>query len=253
MHGTIARRCAAAPLIWGVKRGATASPASTAALPCQSEDIHPPHTLISQQNSASFSPPASSMPTIPPSRSRIHRKALRRGGVGAGREGKTRNLMHRACGKWSPSGDTGEAAGYRTDPAVSAPNGASGVPVRHTRGRNWRMRRHRPQEWKQAGRWQHFPPYRQGVRYGCQTAMPFPETGGQHPPVPPLQRDRSRGQKPPNGAPEGVTYLFSVEAASGAPSECSLKPHGRNRRVDRRAGPCSAVLVAALPFQQCVV
>ena len=33
----------------------------------------------------------------------------------------TRNLMHRARGKWSPSGDTGEAAGCRTDPAVSCP------------------------------------------------------------------------------------------------------------------------------------
>ncbi len=61
------------------------------------------------------------MPTIPPSRPRIHRKALRRGGVGAGLEGMTRNLMHRARGKWSPSGDTGEMAGYRTDPAVSCP------------------------------------------------------------------------------------------------------------------------------------
>jgi hypothetical protein len=208
MHGTIARRCAAAPLIWGVKRGATASPASTAALPCQSEDIHPPHALISQQNSASFSPPASSMPTIPPSRSRIHRKALRRGGVGAGREGKTRNLMHRACGKWSPSGDTGKWRDVGPILPFHAPNGAPGVPVRHTRGRNWRMRRHRPPGWKQAGWFERTArPYRQGVRYGCQTAMPLPETGGQHPPFPPLQRDRSRGQKPLNGALKGASYI----------------------------------------------
>jgi hypothetical protein len=39
--------------------------ASDMAVTARSEDIHPPHALISQQNSASFSPPASSMPTIP--------------------------------------------------------------------------------------------------------------------------------------------------------------------------------------------
>ena len=50
---------------------------------------------------------------IPP---RIHRKALRRGGVGAGREGATQNFTHRARGKWSPSGETGEMAGCRTGP-----------------------------------------------------------------------------------------------------------------------------------------
>jgi len=53
---------------------------------------------------------------IPP---RIHRKALRRGGVGAGYEGQTRNLMRRVRGKWSPSGDPGEAAGRRAGPSVS--------------------------------------------------------------------------------------------------------------------------------------
>ncbi len=69
-------------------------------------------------------------PPIPP---RIHRKALRRGGVGAGREGRTRNLTHRVRGKWSPSGDPGEAAGRRAGPSfllIKSP----GVPVWHTRG-----------------------------------------------------------------------------------------------------------------------
>ncbi|WP_312418261.1 hypothetical protein, partial [Shinella sp.] len=60
--------------------------------------------------------------------------------------------------------------------------------------------------------------------------------------------DRSRGQKPPNGAPEGVTYSFSVEAASGAPSECFLKPRG-NRRVDISAGgPAHAANAKFFPF-----
>ena len=52
-----------------------------------------------------------------------------------------------------------------------------------------------------------FRPRRHGVRCGIvQTERPFPETGETRPPLPPLQRDRSRGQKPPNGAPEGAAY-----------------------------------------------
>ena len=69
-------------------------------------------------------------PLIPP---RIHRKALRRDGVGAGLEGKTRNLMHRVRGKWSPSGDPGEAAGI--GPVLPFhPINSAGVPVWHITG-----------------------------------------------------------------------------------------------------------------------
>ena len=76
------------------------------------------------------SPRSCHTPLIPP---RIHRKALRRGGVGAGLEGKTRNLMHRVRGKWSPSGDPGEAAGV--GPVLPFhPINSAGVPVWHIKG-----------------------------------------------------------------------------------------------------------------------
>ena len=51
--------------------------------------------------------------------SRIHCQAWQRGGIGAMCGEETQDLTHRACGKWSPSGDTGEAAGYRTSPVAS--------------------------------------------------------------------------------------------------------------------------------------
>ena len=64
---------------------------------------------------------------------RIHQEASWRGGAGAGDGGKTQNLILRVRGKWSPSGDTGEAGWFRTgQPASDARKSAPGVPVRHT-------------------------------------------------------------------------------------------------------------------------
>jgi hypothetical protein len=54
------------------------------------------------------------------------------------------------------------------------------------------------------------------------------ETGENHPLSRPLQRDRSRGQKPPNGAPEGV-IPNTFDAAPPAPRPNALsQTHGRN-------------------------
>ncbi|MBP1845045.1 hypothetical protein J2046_003314 [Rhizobium petrolearium] len=57
---------------------------------------------------------------------RIHRKAFRRGGAGAGGEGRTRNLIVRVRGKWSPSGDTGEAKRLRTGRLLPMPEQRAG-------------------------------------------------------------------------------------------------------------------------------
>ena len=73
---------------------------------------------------------------------RIHRKAFRRGGAGAGVEGKTQSLIVRVRGKWSPSGDTGRGDGQRTGPSsLDARKSAPGVPVRHTGWPNGWFRR----------------------------------------------------------------------------------------------------------------
>lgn len=56
----------------------------------------------------------------------------------------------------------------------------------------------------------------------AKTERPVPETGEDHPRPLPLQRDRSRGQKPLNGALKGATYKQSVEAAFSAPSDDAL-------------------------------
>jgi hypothetical protein len=170
-----------------------------------SGDVNASHPLIFQQNPLPISPPSPTMPTILPSRPRIHRKALRRGGVGAGRGGMTRNLMPRACGKWSPSGDTGEMAGCRTDPVVSCPERRAGRACAAHKGIGIGgcvgiVRRHG--ERPGGGDTFHGAP-RRARRLSNGTA----HSGNRRrtPPFRSLQRDRSRGQKPPNGAPEGVT------------------------------------------------
>lgn len=72
--------------------------------------------------------------------SRIHRQACRRDGAGAGFEGETQNLIIRVRGKWSPSGDTGEADKVWTGlPASDARKSAPDVPVRHTGWLNGRF------------------------------------------------------------------------------------------------------------------
>jgi hypothetical protein len=170
-----------------------------------SGDVNASRPLISLPNPLPISPPSSTMPTIFSSRPRIHRKALRRGGVGAGREGMTRNLMHRACGKWSPSGDTGEMAGCRTNPVVSRPERRVGRACAAHKGIGnggcvgiVRRDGERPG----GGDTFHGAP-RRARRMSNGTA----QSGNRRrtPPFRSLQRDRSRGQKPPNGAPEGVT------------------------------------------------
>ena len=66
---------------------------------------------------------------------RIGYTGRRSGEAGPARvvEGETQNLVIRVCGKWSSSGDTGEAG--KPGPAASFPmpeTSAPGVPVRHT-------------------------------------------------------------------------------------------------------------------------
>jgi len=114
----------------------------------------------------------------------------------------------------------GEATGCRTDPFASCPRrragcacaarkeagtgGCVGIVRRVGTGRKAKV----------------FRRDRQSVRFRCQKRRcTRPETGERHPPSRALQRDRSRGQKPLNGALKGATYIISVEAALSAPSE----------------------------------
>ena len=94
-----------------------------------------------------------------------------------------------------PPATRGKRRACRTDPAVFQPNRAPDVPVRHARRRAsiaWRLRgypRFARRRWR--------PP-------AC-------------PQSPPSQRDRSRRQKPPNGAPEGVTLNYSKRGSFRRP------------------------------------
>ena len=100
-------------------------------------------------------------------------------------------------GNWSPSGDTGEAAGLSDRSCRLQPKRAPDVPVRHARERAsiaWRLR-----GYPRFARCRWRPP-------AC-------------PQSPPSQRDRSRRQKPPNGAPEGVILNYPIRGTAGAPSE----------------------------------
>jgi len=198
-----------------------------------SGDVNASRPLIFQHNPAPISPPSSTAPTMPPSRPRIHRKALRRGGVGAGREGVTRNFMHRACGKWSPSGDTGETAGCRTDPVVLRPERRAGRACATHKGIGIGgcvgiVRR------DGEGREVETPSTeRQGVRSGCQTALAIPETGEGHRHVDPCRETGVAGKNRRTGRRKVSPKSFSVEAASGAPSDRFLKPRAKTPRGAR--------------------
>ena len=106
-------------------------------------------------------------------------------------------------------------------------------------GRRWRMRRHRPPGWVPSGR---RPP---SVRFAMEreadekTERPGPETGEQHPRLLSLQRDRSRGHKPLNGALKGATYKNNHSRQLPAPRPKAVAKPGANRTRQRHGMPAS--------------
>ena len=144
-------------------------------------------------------------PPIPP---RIHCQAWQRGGIGARLGAKTQTPRHRACGKWSPSGDTGEATGHRTGPFASRPErrvgracaahkgaGSGGCVGIVRRDGNSPERRN--------------PPFRPSSPWSAMRMQkrrcPFRKPAANIHRSRPLQRDWSRGQKPLNGVLKGAT------------------------------------------------
>ncbi len=157
---------------------------------------------------------------IPP---RIHCKALQRGGDGAGCVGKTQNLMHRARGNWSPSGDTGEAARVSDRPFRFMPRTARRACLCGTQGgRDWRMRRHRPPEWK-GPEGDPFRPH----RLACAAGDNGPDRSGnrrQTSTVPVLaEGPKSRAQTAERGA-ERCHVLTFKRGSFSAPSEMPVEP-----------------------------
>ncbi len=101
-------------------------------------------------------------------------------------------------------------------------------------GRDWRMRRHCPPDGN-TREGENLPSGSQERAVPVsKRRYPPPETGERHPPSRPLQRDRSRGQKPLNGVLRGATYNISIEAASSAPSEMLFE----NPRVEKPLRGC---------------
>jgi hypothetical protein len=136
--------------------------------------------------------------SIPP---RIHCKALQRGGVGACGAGRTCAFITRACGKWSPSGDTGEAAGCRTSPFASCPGRRAGCACAAHKGagsggcvgivrRDDRSPEGEP-----------FRPVRHGVRPDDKNGQAHPGNRRRTPPAPALaEGPKSRAQTAERGA-----------------------------------------------------
>jgi hypothetical protein len=181
--------------------------------------------------SGGFFPTPQTGPTILPSRRRIRCQAWQSGGIGACDAGRTCTFIARACGKWSPSGDTGETAGHRTDPVVSRPElragcacaahkeAGSGGCVGIVRRDGNSPERHQTLS------------ARKGLKARSCTAKnrngpsrkPAADIHGSQP----LQRGRSRRQKPLNGALRGATYTKPYEAAPSAPSDALTNPRAK--------------------------
>ena len=109
----------------------------------------------------------------------------------------------RVCGNWSPSGDTGEAAGLS--------DRSCRLPAQQGAGCACAAR-------KEAG------------EHRAASAGSFPGSrgaGGGDQPVhnPRLRREIEVARhKPPNGAPEGVTLNYSKRGTAGAPSDQPMTP-----------------------------
>jgi len=108
--------------------------------------------------------------------------------------------------------------------SLEARKSAPGVPVRHT---GWL-----------AG-W-----FRRTVQKSVRS---IGDTGGKHRPVGPPQRDRSRGQKPPNGALKGVAYSIFTRQLSAPRPNCSLTTTAVFPRVKDRPWPQDVRLTCRKP------
>ena len=181
-----------------------------------------PSPLSCRENTRPFSPPHEPVPTIPPSRHGYTARRCSEAGSARGGRGRRRTSRTGPAENGLPPATRGKRSGVGPALSLHAPNGAPGVPVRHTRG----------QEMADASASsagmdtvrKEAPSVRFAMERGAdaKTERPVPETGEDHPRPLPLQRDRSRGQKPLNGALKGATYKQSVEAASSAPSDDAL-------------------------------
>jgi hypothetical protein len=150
--------------------------------------------------------PAASMRAYnPPSRrGYTARRCSEAGSALVVREGRKPSSRGRAENGLPPA-TRGKRQGIGRTLSFHTPNGAPDVPVRHTRGpgsggcvgivrRDDRSPEGEP-----------FRPVRHGVRPDDKTGRPIPETGEGHRRPRLLQRDRSRGHKPLNGALKGAT------------------------------------------------
>ena len=116
--------------------------------------------------------------------------------------GRREPLPRRVCGNWSPSGDTGEAAGLS--------DRSCRLPAQQGAGCACAAR-------KEAG--EHRAASEGFPRFArCRWRRPA------CPQSPPSQRARSRRHKPPNGAPEGVTLNYPIRGTAGAPSDQPMTP-----------------------------
>ena len=103
------------------------------------------HVIDDRQKSSSpIIPAPHTAPIIFPSRSRIHRKALRRGRAGAFGRGKDVSLHRKGSWKRVSLRRHGGSERRRIRSLLHAPNSAPDVPVRYAREPGSAMRRHRP-------------------------------------------------------------------------------------------------------------
>ncbi len=146
-------------------------------------------------------------PPIPP---RIHCQAWQRGGVGAVCGAKTQNLTHRACGKWSPSGDMGEAMGCRTDPVVSCSRRRAGCACAVHKGAGIGGCVGIVRRVETRGKVKTFRRDRQSVRSRCQTALCPPGNRRTTSSIPAFaERPKSRAKTAERGAERCHLYYFS--------------------------------------------
>jgi hypothetical protein len=130
-----------------------------------------------------------------------------------------------------PPATRGKRQGIGPPLSFHAPNGAPDVPVRHTRGLG--LADASASSAGMAAVRKGVKPLSVGKVLKARTCTAKNRNGPSRKPAAdihgsrPLQRDRSRRQKPLNGALKGVTYTKPYEAASSAPSDALTNPRAK--------------------------
>ena len=191
--------------------------------------------LSTRKNHPAFSPLCQPVPTISPSH---HGYTVRRDSEAGSARGLGRRRRTPCIGPAEnglPPATWGKRRGVGPILPLHAPDGAPDVPVRHTRRPGLADASASSAGMETRRKAKNLPPGSPRRAVPVSNGDALPGNRRAHPRSRPLQRDPSRGQKPLNGAPDGVILQIS-DAAPPAPCPMFFDKPRAKRRVGETVG-----------------